>query len=124
MPKGDKLAFSSNRSGKEEVYIADADGSNPRQITRLPEGSGQIGSVWQLFTPDDRSLVYWGHGGGWFMYDHHHYVLDLETGEAVKLPKRILSMAYPASLGGDAPVRIYVMDLDGGDHKTIRPPGE
>jgi len=34
-PLGDRVTFISGRSGAWEVWVADADGSNPRQLTRL-----------------------------------------------------------------------------------------
>ena len=34
-PDGLRLAFTSNRSGSQEVWLADADGTNPRQLTAV-----------------------------------------------------------------------------------------
>ena len=32
-PKGDRIAFESNRTGMPEIWVMDADGGNPRQLT-------------------------------------------------------------------------------------------
>lgn len=136
LPTGTGFLFSSDRGGKLHIYAADADGSNQRVLTTLPAGAERYGSAKPSLTPDGRTVVYWGDEGGNFMHDHHHNVLDMESGEVRVLPKRILSMAYPdvspdgrqivyaAGLGGDRPFSVYVMDLDGSNHRTIWAPQE
>ena len=135
-PNGNRLAFSSNRTGRLEVFLADSDGSNPRQISNSPANQERFGSAFPVFSPDESFLVFWGDDEGGFMHDHHHYVHDFETGETQVLPKRILSMAYPAlSKDGtkiayvaavdsepETPFYIYVMDVDGTNHRRIWPP--
>ncbi len=53
-PDGGKIAFSSGRSGQQECWIANADGSNPTQLTRGP-GGHRGGPRWSA---DGRRLVY------------------------------------------------------------------
>jgi eukaryotic-like serine/threonine-protein kinase len=54
-PDGQKVAFSSNRNGNSgEVWVADADGSNPRQLTRGP-GLNQGSPRWSA---DGRQLAF------------------------------------------------------------------
>jgi uncharacterized protein YjdB len=52
-PDRTRLAFSSNRSGNFDLYVADADGQNVRRLTTDPRNEGD--PVW---TPDGTRLVY------------------------------------------------------------------
>jgi TolB protein len=51
-PNGERLAFIGGRSGEEDVYLADADGRNPRNLTR--RGIGYKNLVWSA---DSRYLT-------------------------------------------------------------------
>lgn len=51
---GKRIAFASTRSGLEEIWVADADGSHPVQVTRI--GSGHTANP--RWSPDDQSLVF------------------------------------------------------------------
>ncbi len=51
---GRRIAFASTRSGLEEVWVADADGAHPIQLTRI--GSGHSGNPrWSV---DDRTILF------------------------------------------------------------------
>src|SRR5260370_990893 len=52
-PDGRKIAFEGDRSGYEEIWVCDADGSNPEQVTRLERFSGT-----PRWSPDGRYLVF------------------------------------------------------------------
>lgn len=132
--KNNKIVFTSNRSGKLEIYISDGDGTNLKQLTDVSDNPEKFGSAYPNLTPDGKSVVYWGDGGGSFMHDHHHQVIDLETGEITVLPKRVMSTAFPAlspdgkqiayvaSLGFESTFKIYIMDVDGTNHREIFSP--
>lgn len=68
---GTKIAFIATRSGKKEVYVADYDGSNARQMTH----DGVI-SVHPSISPDGRRIVYTGYQSGY----PDVYVIDLASG--------------------------------------------
>jgi Tol biopolymer transport system component len=59
-PDGKRIAFTSNRTGVNQVWVADADGSNPVVLTNFPEGTG--GSP--KWSPDGQTLVYDGRPEG------------------------------------------------------------
>jgi len=52
-PKGDKIVFTSDRSGDLELFVMDIDGSNVKQIT---SGLGYDGGA--FFSPDGSKLVF------------------------------------------------------------------
>ena len=53
-PDGKRLAFTSNRSGDEEIWIANADGSNPEQVTAM-KGPLCANPRW---SPDGRRILF------------------------------------------------------------------
>jgi Tol biopolymer transport system component len=59
-PDGARISFSSNTSGNWEVWVAEADGSNPRQITSLA-GAPAWNPRW---SPNGRLLAFHHAGGG------------------------------------------------------------
>jgi len=54
-PDGSKIAFTSQRSGAYEIWIMNADGSNPRQLTTGADAGGGV-----AFDLTGRYLVYFG----------------------------------------------------------------
>jgi dipeptidyl aminopeptidase/acylaminoacyl peptidase len=52
-PDSTHIAFISDRGGSAQVWIMSADGSSPRQITRLSTEAGGV-----LFSPDGKKLVF------------------------------------------------------------------
>jgi dipeptidyl aminopeptidase/acylaminoacyl peptidase len=53
-PDGKRIAFKSDRSGSQEIWIAEADGSNPVQLTSF--GGTPVGVM--NWSPDGRQLVF------------------------------------------------------------------
>ncbi len=72
------IAFVSNRSGRKEIYLADYDGSNGRQLTH-----DNALSVSPALSPNGRRLAYTGYQAGYADI----YVVDLATGARVRLVK-------------------------------------
>jgi len=70
-PDGTKIAFESGRSGYEEIWISDADGANPTQVTHLERYSGS-----PRWSPDGKALAFD------FRSDAHTsvYVVELPSG--------------------------------------------
>lgn len=53
-PDGTRIAFASSRTGSYEIWIADADGTNARQLTNAP--NSPAGSP--RFSPDGKLIIY------------------------------------------------------------------
>ena len=68
---GTKVAFIATRSGKKEVYVADCDGSNVRQLTH-----DNTISVHPSLSPDGRRIAYTGYQSGYADV----YLIDLASG--------------------------------------------
>jgi dipeptidyl aminopeptidase/acylaminoacyl peptidase len=52
-PDSHQIAFISDRSGTSQIWMMDADGANPRQVTSLATGAGGV-----LYSPDGKNLVF------------------------------------------------------------------
>ena len=63
-PDGRKLAFSSNRDGTYEIYVACADGSGLSVLT-----AGGPDKKYPIWSPDGRRIVYQRRGDGIWTVD-------------------------------------------------------
>ncbi len=68
-PDGSKIAFNSDRSGSDEVWICDSDGSNAVQVTSF--GGSSTGSP--RWSPDGKRLAFDSRGAG----EANIYTLDI-----------------------------------------------
>jgi len=75
-PDGRKIAFVSDRSGVSNIWVCDADGSNPVQLTSFEVQAGT-----PRWSPDGRQIVFDALDGG----DWNVYVVDTEGG----VPRRL-----------------------------------
>ena len=73
-----KIAFVGSRTGKKEIYVADADGAGVQQLTN----DGTI-SVGPRLSPDGRSLVYTGYKSGYADV----YEIDIASGSRNRIIK-------------------------------------
>jgi Tol biopolymer transport system component len=76
-PDGRRLVFASTRSGTEEIWIADVDGSNPRKMTSM---GGPLCANPQ-WSPDGRQVVFNSAKAG----SSNLYLLDPEAGSIRRL---------------------------------------
>lgn len=95
-PKGDKIVFTSTRSGDLELYIMNIDGSGLKQITF---GLGYDGGA--FFSPDGKQLVF--------------RASRPKTEEEIKEYKDLLAQGLVAPTN----MEIYVVDTNGQNLKQI-----
>ncbi len=118
------IAFVGNRSGRKEIYLADYDGSNGRQLTH---DNGL--SVSPALSPNGHRLAYTGYQAGYADI----YLIDLATGARLRLVK------FPGTNSGarfspdgnllacsvskDGNPELYVVSLSGGARRLTHTRG-
>ncbi len=75
-PDGKTIAFVSNRSGNDQIWLMDKDGSNQRQLTHDFTVAG-----WPEWSPDSKNLVFWSYNSETGL---HALKQVSNTGEALK----------------------------------------
>ena len=115
-PDGRQLVFQSNRSGASEIWVADSDGTNPRQITH----TSAYAAGFPHWSPDGRFLAFHARFSG----DAQLYVVRTADGVIKQISSGRPGLLTPSwSLDGktlyaNAPVNgetnIYRVSADGG----------
>jgi Tol biopolymer transport system component len=116
-PDGRRVAFTSNRSGSSELWVADADGSSPIQLSQY-NGPEAISSRW---SPDGRSLAFACEAGG----NHDIFVMTADGKASRRITSELSEEGDPSwSVDGrfiyfrsdrEGPPRIWKAPSDGGD---------
>jgi TolB protein len=76
-PDGERLTFNTERDGNLEIYMMNADGSNPRNVSRAPESTEGLAD----WSPDGNSLVLYSDCTG----NKEVFIVDLLTGKWTNL---------------------------------------
>jgi eukaryotic-like serine/threonine-protein kinase len=113
-PDGRTIAFSSSRSGSEEIWLCDADGSNQRQLTNV--GSPLVSNA--RWSPDGKTLLFDSRREG----SSDLYLINAEGGS----PRRLTSdpgYEGEARWSSDGKWIYYRGDRDGRDQVYKVPVG-
>lgn len=115
-----RILFVSNSSGSKEIYLADYDGYNLRQVTR--NGSINISPQW---SPDGARVLYTSYKEG----QPYLYTLELATGKETRLsnhPGINIGARWSPSgkeialtLSKDGNPELYILELDGMRFKRL-----
>ncbi|MFN4145657.1 MAG: TolB family protein [Runella sp.] len=119
-PDGRKIIFTSNREDEKtyNIYIANADGSQPQKITQLPTGAV---AYWAAFTDDGR-YIYFNEGvSGQIMR-----VRPDGTGQQIIAEGRDANISpdgqrFVYTQKGTKGFGVWVMDSDGKNRRQIIP---
>jgi tricorn protease len=118
-PDGKWIAFVSDKSGREEVWMAHEDGTG---LKMLSEGDGEKSAI--QWSPDSKSLIYSGS-------DHKLYRYDLDSGKAAVIASSEAGniqgarfspdgkwVAY-SKLDHDLRPHVYVIPQNGGGEQRV-----
>ena len=115
-----KIAFVSARTGRKEIYTADYDGANVRQVT-----SDGVISVAPALSPDGSKLAYTGYQSGYADI----YLVDLASGKRdriVKFPGTNSGAAFSpdggriaCTISKDGNPELYVVGANGSGAKRL-----
>src|SRR5215471_9881941 len=121
---GSKIAFASNRDGKRDIYVMDADGSNVKRLTNnLSEDD------FPRWSPDGRKILFNSdRDGNWEMY-----VMDADGSNQTRLTRNTADdrggawspdgslIAFASNRDNSNPYNfdIYLMNADGSNPKKI-----
>ncbi|MDX2079913.1 MAG: hypothetical protein SFU53_03955 [Terrimicrobiaceae bacterium] len=115
-----KIAFVSTRTGRKEIYVADYDGANVRQLTK-----DNVISVAPAINADATRLAYTGYQSGYADI----YLIDLASGarnRIVKFPGTNSGASFSpdggrlaATLSKDGNPELYVMGANGGGVRRL-----
>lgn len=115
-----KIAFSASRTGRKEIYTADYDGSNVKQLTN----DGSI-SVAPALSPDGSKLAYTGYQSGYADI----YLVDLASGarnRIIKFPGTNSGAAFSpdggriaCTISKDGNPELYVLGAGGSGARRL-----
>lgn len=86
-PDGSRIVFASERTGNYEIWIADADGKNQRQLTESEDSEGS-----PRFSPDSKFVAYDAQTAG----TSDIYIVSTNGGQPFRLTGDEFSNALPA----------------------------
>ena len=110
-PDGRLIAFSSRRSGHQDLWLVPADGSAPpTQLTRgaMVAGELRFGHAW---SPDGRQLVYVSNQADYWHDDL--WLVDIESGRSRQLSRGFLALGAPSWSPDGSTVAAFGTDKSG-----------
>ena len=114
-PDGTTIVFASDRSGAENLWLMDADGKNPRALTKGDKGQ-YISPEW---TPDGRYIVVSRATTDVRASTYELYLYHVDGGSGVKLAGASGSGSSGPQAGGGAPIDNYMGAAFGNDPRYL-----
>ena len=117
-PDGDRIAYVSTRDNNAEIYVMNADGSDPRRLTDTP--ASEAAPAW---TPDGKRIVYASNAAGASSGTFHIWVMNADGANQRQLTAGPQSDFQPAvspdghtvafTTDRNGNYDIYLMNIDG-----------
>ncbi len=119
-PDGSQIAFVSDRDGNAEIYLVDADGSNPRRLTTTAQAEDQ-----PAWTPNGTQIVYQSISAGtidiWIMNADGSSQRQLTAGTGANQDPSVSpdgqTIAFTSTRDGN--YEIYLMNRDGTNQRNF-----
>ena len=116
---GKNIAFVSDRSGRDEIWIADAEGKNLKKITDLDNEKGAL-----FWTPDSKSLLYTAADKKLYSYgvaDGKTSVVTSDTIGRIQSVSVSPDSKWVAFAKQDRTLRshVYIAPITGGDERHV-----
>ena len=139
-PDGRRIAFTSNRSGNPEIYVMNADGSDPVRLT-FSNGASSVAPDW---SPNGQQIVFQSNRDFYPAFPNLEfdpgseiYVMKADGSEVRRLTNNVARDLDPAWSPNGAQIvfdsdrivaqtkQVYVMNADGSDQRALTgAPGE
>ena len=105
-PKGDQIAFVSNRSGNMRIWVSDLDGSNAKQISQPEQEYHQV-----IKAPIEQKVPAWSPDGKWIAHWEGVEMVHLSKFTGVPNPERdqMISSTF----------RVWVVGSDGKNRRKV-----
>jgi len=123
-PDGSSIAYVTDRDGNAEIYVMNADGSNPRRLTNTPAAEGS-----PAWTPDGTRIVYASNAAEGTTGTFHIWIMDADGSNPRQLTQGPHSDFQPTVSpdGGtiafttdrDTNYNIYLMGIDGSNPRQF-----
>ncbi|MDZ7790830.1 MAG: S9 family peptidase [Xanthomonadales bacterium] len=109
-PDGGHIAFYSARSGHQDIWLIDADGSGePRQLTQESMAAEEIrlGHAW---SPDGETIAYFSNKSDY--WSDGLWLVDVASGKERRLTDEIMGQATPAWSDDGSRIAVYATGKD------------
>lgn len=123
-PDGSRIAYITDRDGNAEIYVMNADGSNPRRLTSTTASEGS-----PAWTPDGTKIVYASNAAEGTTGTFHIWIMNADGSNPRQLTQGAHSDFQPAVSpdGGtvafttdrDLNYNVYLMGIDGSNQRQF-----
>jgi Tol biopolymer transport system component len=115
-PGGSRIAFVQSEGGHPQIFFADLDGSNPHQVTGLPDQPGcDCGAVDPAWSPDGDRIAFSGLD---LRGNKDIYVVDVASGAVRRLTRDFSGEAAPDWSPDGRTIAFESGDIRSGDSTT------